>query len=113
MHLPALWSAGTPSIRTDDAPGVHGAVVTGMHGCGVSTPKAAAVAAATCGLARLVHNPKGETLRSATWFRIDAAGLPPAVVATDGNIVRLDELVPSEQLSCALLTTWVGNLASC
>jgi hypothetical protein len=31
-------------------PGVHGER-TGRQGCGVSTPRAAAVAAATCGLA--------------------------------------------------------------
>ena len=40
-------------------PGDHAEVVTGMQGCGVSTPIAAAVAAATCGLACVWHIPKG------------------------------------------------------
>ena len=32
--------------------------MAGMHGCGVSTPRAADVAAATCGFASDVHIPK-------------------------------------------------------
>ena len=44
--------AGCPLISTVGEPGIHGAVVTGMHGCGVSVPMAAAVAAATCGIGR-------------------------------------------------------------
>lgn len=43
-------------------PGVHGVVVTGMQGIGVSTPKAAAVALATVGLDGVVHIPKGGIL---------------------------------------------------
>jgi hypothetical protein len=35
-----------------------------MHGIGVSTPMAEAVAEATEGLARLVHTPKGMTFTS-------------------------------------------------
>jgi hypothetical protein len=41
------------------APGTQGAGVFGMHGIGVSTPRAAAVAAATVGLAGELHMPKG------------------------------------------------------
>src|SRR5580693_5970122 len=40
-------------------PGVHGAGITGTQGIGVSTPSAAAVAAATVGLASDMHMPKG------------------------------------------------------
>ena len=40
-------SAGWPLMSTVGEPGSHGAVVTGMHGCGVRVPMAAAVAAAT------------------------------------------------------------------
>jgi hypothetical protein len=40
------------------APGVHGAVVAGMHGAGENTPSLAAVAAATTGLDIVPHIPK-------------------------------------------------------
>ncbi len=43
-------------------PGAQGAATTGMHGWGVSTPWAAAVADATCGLDRVVHIPNGAML---------------------------------------------------
>ncbi|EDX82857.1 hypothetical protein S7335_35 [Synechococcus sp. PCC 7335] len=36
--------------------------MTGMHGIGVSTPSAAAVAVATVGLANELHTPKGGIL---------------------------------------------------
>ena len=39
------------------APGVHGAVVAGMHGAGENTPSLAAVAAATTGLDIVPHIP--------------------------------------------------------
>ena len=41
------------------APGTHGAEVAGMHGMGVNTPIAAAVAAATAGFAGDMHMPNG------------------------------------------------------
>src|SRR5580692_6507345 len=40
-------------------PGAHGAGITGTQGIGVNTPSAAAVAAATVGLAIELHMPKG------------------------------------------------------
>ena len=54
-------SAGKPAgpTLTVDEPGLHGATVTGRHGIGVSTPRAAAVAAATCGFEGDEHIPKG------------------------------------------------------
>jgi hypothetical protein len=41
-------------------PGDHGDTVIGMHGIGVNTPIAAAVAEATMGFAGLEHIPNGE-----------------------------------------------------
>ena len=52
-----LLSAGFEHISTVGDPGAHGAAHAGMHGMGVSTPSAAAVAAATVGLAGLLHIP--------------------------------------------------------
>jgi len=43
---------GVLAISTVGEPGIQGAGVTGTHGIGVNVPKAAAVAAATCGFAR-------------------------------------------------------------
>jgi hypothetical protein len=55
------FSAASPAIVTEVDPGVHGAVVIGTQGWGVSTPSAAAVAAATCGLLGDMHIPNGIT----------------------------------------------------
>ncbi len=60
MH--ELVNAGAPLIITVGEPGDHGDVVTGMHGCGVRTPNAADVAAATCGFDGVVHIPNGMML---------------------------------------------------
>ena len=70
MHWLAFVSAGAPFTCTVAEPGVHGLVVTGMHGCGVSTPKAADVAAATCGFDGVVHIPNGMmlTLGAKSWI---------------------------------------------
>ena len=57
MHLLELFRAGFPPTRTVGDPGAHGAAQAGMQGIGVSTPSAAAVAAATVGFARDVHIP--------------------------------------------------------
>jgi hypothetical protein len=53
ISFDVLFSAGIFPIMTVGAPTAHGAAVFGMHGIGVSTPSAAAVAAATIGLAGL------------------------------------------------------------
>lgn len=58
MHLLELFSAGLLHTSTVGEPGAHGAAHAGIHGMGVSTPMAAAVALATVGLARLLHIPK-------------------------------------------------------
>lgn len=53
IHLQLLSKAGMFEIFNIGAPGAQGAAMTGMHGIGVSTPMAAAVAEATVGLAIL------------------------------------------------------------
>ncbi len=62
MHWQVLFNAGMLLISTSGTPGTQGAAVTGTHGMGVSTPKAAAVAAATAGLLGVVHMPNGGML---------------------------------------------------
>ena len=58
-HFDVELSAGILATFTVGHPGIHGEDVAGMHGCGVNTPSAAAVAAATIGLLRLMHIPNG------------------------------------------------------
>ena len=58
LNVELLFSAGMPPINTVDAPGDQGEAVAGMQGWGVNVPEAAAVAAATIGLAGLWHRPK-------------------------------------------------------
>lgn len=59
MSFESLVSAGFPPTSIWGEPGAHGAAVRGIQGIGVRTPMAAAVAAATVGLAGLLHMPKG------------------------------------------------------
>ena len=59
ISLQSLVRQGLPSTRTFGFVGIHVPAGIGIHGWGVSTPSAAAVAAATAGLANDVHIPKG------------------------------------------------------
>src|SRR4029079_10054362 len=72
--IDVLLSAGKFLSRTVGEPGTHGAGVAGMQGCGVRTPSAAAVAAATWGLAGLMHMPKGMMFFMEMWSMMFAAG---------------------------------------
>src|SRR5271170_3483439 len=54
-----LSRVGMFASNTVGAPVTHGAGVFGIQGIGVSTPRAAAVAAATVGLEGDIHIPKG------------------------------------------------------
>ena len=56
--LQLFVSVGIDPVKTVGAPGIQGATVTGTHGIGVKTPRAAAVAAITVGLLGLEHIPK-------------------------------------------------------
>lgn len=85
VSLQLLSSAGMLPTITVGAPGIQGAGVTGMHGMGVSTPKAAAVAAATVGLAMLLHTPKGGIFTIGALSMMVAAGKPPAMVRFTGK----------------------------
>src|ERR1700735_4570179 len=69
MHISCetLSSEGKFPNSTVGAPAIQGAGVAGMHGIGVSTPRAAAVAAATVGLEGELHMPKGMMLSIGMW----------------------------------------------
>lgn len=62
ISLELLLRAVVLPIITVGEPGAQGVEVTGIQGCGVGTPNAAAVAAATCGFDWELHIPKGKIL---------------------------------------------------
>jgi hypothetical protein len=96
MHLDVLLNAGAPFIITVGEPGAHGPVMTGMQGWGVSTPLAAAVAVATCGLLRVVHMPKGLMLAIGVKSMMLAASCPDALTGGPlGITVRVEGVVPN------------------
>jgi hypothetical protein len=59
MSMEVLSRVGISPSNTVGAPGTHGETVAGIQGIGVRTPIAAAVAAATIGLAGDMHIPNG------------------------------------------------------
>jgi hypothetical protein len=95
-------SAGMLPIKVFAAPGFHGPNGTGTHGIGVSTPSAAAVAAATVGFDRLVHIPKGGMFIDGTMSLIVAAGLPSMKTRLVGNTLSVDGATPKLQLNIAV-----------
>jgi hypothetical protein len=97
MHFEAASSAGKFRTSTIGAPGVHG-VVTGMQGIGVSTPSAAAVAAATVGLAGDMHMPNVGMLVIGAQSMMFAAGGPCAVVVGTAT-TSADGAAPIVQVS--------------
>jgi hypothetical protein len=105
MHFELLSSAGMFAIMTVGEPGTHGAGVFGMHGIGVSTPSAAAVSAATVGLAGLVHMPNGMMFTSGLLSMMFAAGMLLLCVRLTGSTTSADGATPNEHISCAPIVT--------
>src|SRR3954471_15013892 len=79
-------SAGLPPIVVWGAVGIQVPAIAGTHGIGVSTPKAAALAAATVGFAILEHIPNGGMLTIGAMSAIAAAGLPSMVTLLIGRM---------------------------
>jgi hypothetical protein len=102
MHVEVLSRAGTPSIVTLSEPGAQGLAITGMHGCGVSTPSAALVAAATWGFAGEMHIPKVGML-AIEMSVTTPAGIPPSTVTpVAANVAGIAPIV---QVSIPPVTT--------
>ena len=87
LHLESSVSAFCPAISAPDAPGDQGATTTGIHGMGVSTPMAAAVAAATCGFACVLHIPNGGMFTMGRLSITVAAGTSPPLARFTGKTV--------------------------
>ena len=111
IRVQVALSAGLFLIMTVGDPGVHGAVVTGMQGMGVSTPSAAEVAAATCGLDGVVHMPNGMIFFMGMLSIIVAAGTLPALTRFSGVTTIVDGATPKEHINIAPIVT-VGAMFS-
>jgi hypothetical protein len=110
LHTDPAVSAGVPPIIVLGAPGFHGPSGTGTHGIGVSTPKAADVAAATCGFVRLEHTPNGGMLVIGMMSLIVAAGLFSISTRLSGSTFNADGATPKLHVSTALAVTFGGML---
>jgi hypothetical protein len=104
MHFDVLSSIGCPPSNTVGAPGTHGAEVTGMQGIGVSTPIAAAVAAATSGFAGDMHMPNGAMFTIGTWSMMFAANWLLICVRLMGSTDNTEGAIPIVHMSCAVMT---------
>ena len=109
MHLHVLFTAGFPPTSTVGEPGAQGAAITGMHGIGVSTPRAAAVAAATCGFAREVHIPNGMMFTMGTLSMMQAAGILLHKTFPAGSTFSADGAIPKLHMSCAPDVTMIDT----
>lgn len=90
--MEVLFSAGMlPSITVGD-PVIQGAGVSGVHGTGVGTPKAAAVADTKAGLVGDMHMPNGKMLIMGLLSMILAAGWLLVIVRFCGNTTSV--LIP-------------------
>src|SRR5258706_4168572 len=94
MQVSEAISAGIFATMVLDAPGVQGADVAGMHGIGVSTPMAAAVAEATVGLAGDWHMPKGMMLVNGMKSMMLALGTFSPETMLVGRTTRDDGAIP-------------------
>jgi hypothetical protein len=100
-----------PPIMVVAAPGVHGVVVTGMQGIGVNTPRAAAVADATVGLAIDMHIPNGGMFVIGIKSMMFAAGAVALTLFT-GSTLSAEGAIPNEHIMTAPEVTWVGMVES-
>ncbi|MCL7412004.1 MAG: hypothetical protein M8353_00085 [ANME-2 cluster archaeon] len=100
LSLRAGWFA----TSTLGEPGAQGAVVTGIQGIGVKTPRAAAVADATVGFAIEVHITKGIMFNIGTLSIIVAIGVLVVTILTGRTVIELGA-VPKLHFSIAPLHT--------
>src|SRR5436190_22529199 len=89
ISFEVLSSAGKLASSTVGAPGAHGAGITGTQGIGVKVPSAAAVAAATAGLAGDLHMPNGTMLTIGLLSMMLAAGTFDVITLLTGNTISV------------------------
>jgi len=91
MHVQVeeLFNTGMPPSITVAEPGAHGATVFGIHGIGVNTPSAAAVADATVGLASDMQTPNVGMFTIGLLSMMLAAGAPTMVLLVGSTLSAL------------------------
>ncbi len=104
LHVDVLFSIGIPPSVTVGEPGTHGATVFGMHGMGVSTPNAAAVAEATTGLLGVMHIPNGMMFTIGLLSMMFAAICLPHCTRFTGSTDSTEGATPNEHINCAVIT---------
>jgi hypothetical protein len=109
MQVDVLLRASMPPILQVAEPGVHGEVVTGTHGMGVKTPRAAAVADATAGLAIDIHMPNVGMFVIGIKSIMFAAGVV-ALTMFVGKTTNAEGAAPKEHVRAAPAVTWEGIL---
>jgi|GEM_PF-926904 len=108
LHLEVLLSAGDFLKVTVGDPGVHG-VVTGIHGVGVNTPLAAAVAEAVVGFVSDEHIPNVGILVTGIASRILAAtilsAVTPGIVTSNvaGDAPKLQDILAVAATNCGIV----------
>lgn len=101
--MPVIVTAGpSPPNITMGTGGAHGATVIGMHGMGVRTPNAAAVAWATSGLAGELHMPKVKIFNMGTKSIITAGGPVTTMVRVAGNTTSEEGADPIAHIMVAV-----------
>src|SRR5271165_1790350 len=99
---------GISASITVGAPGTHGATVMGMQGIGVSTPRAAAVAAATIGLAGDMHMPNGMMLTSGMLSMMLASGTSSVITRFVGRTMSVPGAMPMVHIKDAPMQVCIG-----
>lgn len=100
-------STGIVPTNTFGLPGIHGVGVTGTQGIGVKTPKAAAVAAATAGLAGDVHMAKGGMFTKGLLSMMFATGVF-FITRFSGVTIRDDGAKPQVHFNTAPMGTIIA-----
>jgi len=112
VHM-SLWlisTAGMAPLIVVVAPGSQGEAVTGTQGIGVRMPLAAAVAAATVGLASDEQAPKGGMLATGMKALVFADGTG-IMICPVGNAMRLAGATPKVHIMEAPMQTAVAIVA--
>jgi hypothetical protein len=108
IRVEVLSSDGILPSSTVGAPGTQGATVAGMQGIGVSTPIAAAVAAATAGFAGDIHMPNGMILVIGMWSMILASGIWSVITRFVGKTTNELGAIPMVHIIMAPIQTCIG-----
>lgn len=108
INVDVLSRVGMSASNTVGAPGTHGATVAGIHGMGVRTPIAAAVAAATIGFAGDMHMANGMMFTNGILSIMLASGISSVITMFVGNTTSVLGAIPIVHIKVAPMQTCIG-----